>query len=515
MPEPKFSELEDLDGFLRKRAGGSQASSKLSQLSPGVRSIASESSGRPSMIGFDFLGSAHSSQRFATPVSFGRNAHKPVDERLAFLPGDECLAPVDHDLGFIVDAEGNMIELGEPELPPLLGDEPITPVAPQQGQFSASRRDNLVVLPSEGLVILGEEPLPDAEALETQNRVGNTQENSNGSQAPRPARRRRQRKAGIFLDNSATFFPKAVIRDWGANYVEISKAASLQGLLAVKPARARSNAIHFIFGTGIWDIGQDTGLPGIKHPLAELFTGDTLRDNVFGVPDIEMARSSTPGTSRRRTAAEAFEEEEGRRVRQRSEEGEIVLPDIDVALEVGRDGIQAVDPHSSMMPWSRQGSNVPGSAVKDQQKSRSASVTSLLPKGSVVPDIERFSDPHFPSDNFAGAEGPHSSSVSQVGFDDSQWKRANVEQAAEDFLAYAVDHAKRIGYVEDKTAWVSFEDLVVPERDRKGAAAQGFYHVLSLAMMGRIKVWQQDGQEQFGRIDVGVNVEDDFNEGGF
>lgn len=510
MPDADLSRLEDLDAFLRQRAGGSQASSKLSQLSPGERSLASLSSGRNS-VGFDFLGSSHSSQRFGTPASVGREPLKPLNERLALLPDDEGLAPVDNDLGFMVDAEGNVIELGEPELPPLLGDDPIAPVIPQQEHLGMEGQ-NFHGLQDEGLVIMGEEPLPDAEALDTQIHAEGARQNGNGTQAPQPARRRRQRKAVNFLDDGATFFASTVIRGWGENYAERAEAASLPSL-AVMPSKAKSNAFHLTFGAGIGNVGQETGLPGVKHPLTEFFAGDALRDNVFRVPDIEVPRSSTPEGRRRRSAAEAFgEEDEERRVRRRSEEGGIVFPDADPLVEMGRDDVQAADPHSSMMPWSRAGSNVPDSAAKPAQRSRSASVTSLLPKGTVVPDIERFSDPHLPSDNFPCGL-PHSSSIgdgrSDINVDDSQWLRAEVEGAAQDFLAYAAEHA-RLGDVEGRTGWVSFEELVVPGRDGKGAAAQGFYHVLSLATRGRVRVRQGIA---FGGIDVGVEIGETGNLG--
>lgn len=502
LPDGDLSRLEDLEAFIRKRAGPSQASSRLSQLSPGNNSLASESSHR-SMVGFDFLGSAHSSQRFATPASLGTDAHKPLGERLALLPDDEGLAPVDGDLGFMVDDEGNVIELGEPELPPLLGNDLMLPDVQQQGHVTGAQHNQQVV-PSEGLVIMGEEPLPDAEALDAQNRAEVAEQNGNAAQAPQPARRRRGRKAGNLLDDGPTFLPKTLIREWAANYVQSTEAASLQNL-AVGPAKARSNALHFTFGAGIGNIGQETGLPGVRHPLAEFFAGDTLRDNVFGVPDVEVLRSATPEGSRRRRASEAFEEEEeGRRVRHRSEEGEFVIPDFDVPGEMGRNANQAVDPHSSMMPWSRQGSNVPGSAVKNPQRSRSASVTSLQ-KRSAVPDIERFSDPHLPSDNFAG--GAHSSSLGELRSqheDDSQWVRAEVERAAGDFLAYAAEKARGVGNVDGGDGWVSFEDLVVPGREGRRAAACGFYHVLALATRGRVRVWQEG--VAFGRIEVGVEV---------
>ncbi|KAL2111075.1 hypothetical protein VUR80DRAFT_334 [Thermomyces stellatus] len=458
------------------------------------------------MVGFDFLGSAHSSQRFATPASLERDAQKPLNERLAFLPGDEGLAPVDNDLGFVVDAEGNMIETGEPELPSLLGDDMIMSMGEQQGQFTAGNQRNLNVVPSEGPVIMGEEPLPDAEALDTQIRAGNAQQRGDGTHAPQRVRRGRPRKVVSFLDEGATFFPKSVIRDWSENYAQTSEEAARQRR-TIGWAKARNNAFHFTFGAGIGNIGQGLGPSGMKHPLAEFFTGDTLRDNVFGVPDIEMLRSVYLNGSRRRKAAEAFEEEEeGRRVRQRSEDSQIVLPDVELPLELGRDN-QAMDAHSSIMPWSRQGSNVPGSAAKNAQRSRSASVTSHMQRGTVAPDIERFSNPHYPFDNVAAARA-HSSSIGDmrsVNEDDSQWVRAQVAQAAQDFLAYAIDYVKMGGRVEGETGWVDFEKLVVPGRDRKEAAAQGFYHVLSLATGGRVKVWQ-DGREAFGRIELGVEL---------
>lgn len=501
MPDADLSRLEDLDAFLRKRAGGSQASSKLSQLSPGERSIASLSSGNHS-VGFDFLGSSHSSQRFATPASAGREPLKPLNERLALLPDDEGLVPMDNDLGFMVDAEGNVIELGEPELPPLFGNDPIAPAILQQEQLGMEGQ-NLHGQQDEGLVVMGEQPLPDAEALDTQVH-GSARPNGSGTPASQPARRRRRRKAANFLDQHATFLATTVIRGWGEHYVERAEAARVPSL-AVMPSKAKSNAFNLTFGTGIANVGKDMGLPGMKHPLAEFFAGEALRDNVFRIPDIEVPRSSTPEGRRRRTAAEAFEEEDGeRRVRRRSEDG-LVFPDADPLVEMGRDDVQAADHHSSMMPWSRQGSNVPGSAVKPAQRSRSASVTSLLPKSTVVPDIERFSDPHLPSDNFLGGL-PHSSSIgegrSEVNVDDSQWLRAEVEGAARDFFAYAAKHA-RVGNVERGIGWVGFEELVVPGRDGKGAAAQGFYHVLSLATRGRVKVRQEVA---FGEIVVGVEV---------
>ncbi|SPN99962.1 uncharacterized protein DNG_02814 [Cephalotrichum gorgonifer] len=513
MPNIEFSQVDNLDDFLRQRARASQGSSKLSQLSPGDHSIASSSSGPRDMVGFDFLGSAQSSQRFATPASFGGASNKPLGERLALLPDEDGLVPMDNDLAFAFDADGNLVEMGDSELPPLLGDDPIVPVAWEHGQPGVERQGNAEVVPPEDQFIMNEDPLPDAEALETKALAERTHQNGEGPLVPAPARRGRKPKTGTFLDRGATSLPKSVIRGWAENYAQVPEAAYLKGL-TVGPSKAKINAFYLTFGAGIANVGQDMGLQGVNHPLAEFFAGDALRDNVFGVPEIELPRSASAEGSRRRSASEAFDDEvEERRIRRKSDEDEFIFPDGEIALEMGRDANQGVEHHSSAMPWSRQGSNVPGSAAKNVQRNRSASVNSQLARRGAIPDIERFSDPHLPSDNFAGVGLPPSSSVagefSGLNLDegDSQWVRAEVEQAAGDFLAYATDYIQKVGRVEGETGWVEFDKLLVPGRDGKSAAAQGFYHMLSLATRSQIKVKQEGGgREAFGRIEVGIEV---------
>ncbi|CAI4211198.1 unnamed protein product [Parascedosporium putredinis] len=264
------------------------------------------------------------------------------------LPSDDDIfAPFDGGFGFEVDAEGNLIELGEPDLP-LRGPGSGVPDMPPQEDFQLQFEDSLH--PSHGgapmdtdAMMLGEPLLPDAEAFPSgDQRAGGQQ--SREIRGPRASKDstitgRRRRKAKVcFVDEAPTQISDYEYKKLGV--------------------RGR----------------------GTRRTASEAFSHEA--ENTRRV--------------RRKTADQ---EDQGLN-------DEILLPEgDDVQPEVGRRAHSITEARSSSgAPWSRQGSMVPGSSVKSAagRRSRQVSASPLVSRGTAIADIERFNDQNFPADDYAG-----------------------------------------------------------------------------------------------------------------
>lgn len=433
------------------------------------------------------------------------------------------------------DADGNLVEVPEPELPPLPQGEEYTQI-PREGQLKERERN---APEKDMMVFMEEEQLPEVEASH-QNIRPNIQDpytiqnpDMNAGEAAASSMRTRCRKIQNFFDEQ-TEICTAELRDREVAYGERMDAAvaakNRKGTLATNPKTAKKNAFLLTVGFGINNVGAPTGIRGVDSPLAKFFAGGALGNAIFGVPNIDYLRASPEG-NRRRSASEAFgeeEEEEGeeeRRVRSKTggepEQGLIAGQEEDgISFEAGREQPVALPEHPSStgMPWSRHGSAVPSSAIKMRHGAGSNLMSDPPVRGSQG-DFERLaSDGGIPihSDGFMQLASQHSSldlaggtPFLQFQHDsinaDSQLIHAAADRASEEFLGYATEEARQSGKEEEGRTWVSFEKLAEPGIHSKEVAAKAFYYTLALATKDRIKV-KQAGGSQFGEVFLGLTV---------
>lgn len=188
----------------------------------------------------------------------------------------------------------------------------------------------------------------------------------------------------------------------------------------------------------------------------------------------------------------------------------------DSGLEVGMNAPGAMDDrHSStMMPWSRANSIIPGSSIRGSAKKGSvkAAPSPLFGRGSVVDSIERHSDAGFGSDDLGGQIPSMGSDIMEgleFGFE-TQGSGTNLDTSSQQFLNYAMDLAEKSpkGTNKHGRRWIEFEQLANPGIHDKQVAAQAFLHVLSLATMNAVSVHQDDAEslKPFGAIHIGIRA---------
>ena len=521
-----------------------ESASKFSQMTPlhGLSNRFNTNESQATYLGLDIPSSSHSAGTFRLPSGlgrqsspFGKNSHHQ-DEMPDFVPfQQEELDPI-AGIGLEFDGDGNLIDIIEPsqELPPLFDD---ARQAPQTTPSNNARQSQLQVQEQEDLLAFGEEPvLPDVEGFippaavkqRISSETGTTQTTTETEQATAHAKRQQPQKMSRMIDDDIRI-SRNDFRQWHEDYTEKMLLARKKQLNSTWP-QARKNATSFLFTNGIADVGLFYKVAGFDHPLASEFCGTSLSARLSGrEPESIDIKSS----SHRRKSDEAFEGEEdaneGRNVRQRTydpaETGRgtqaqdfhhAVYGD-DYIPEFGMDAAQPLEDHhsSSLMPWSRQGSAVPGSSVRGPGSAQKPSAApSPLLHGNITfgGSIERHSDPVG-----KGGDDMHSMDSSldieplPLDFDAAH---AGLDTASQDFLGYAV---KRIlaeaqepdtERLQQTHRWIDFADLASPERHSKAIAAQAFMHILSLATKGAISVTQDMGEEMqpSGAIRIGVDV---------
>lgn len=469
--------------------------------------------------------------------------------------GDDELGPP-ADWGFHVDEDGNVIESAAVG-PAILGEE--AEPFPMQ---SIEGGDNLppFVAPQSNIdkqgdvIMMDEQPLPDVEALpQAQHDDQRAYEQTSPEADKHGATTQRKRKRKVFHADERLEISRNVLRDW--QHPEVYKRN------CCKPKRtqtsvteARKNAIHLTFGLGLANIGQNLGVPGMIHPLAVQYSGDSLFTAMTGLKVFHDPEKG--GRKRARSASEEIDdsEGEGRRVRPRLEDqgavehaqqyqgrGDQIGDNVfclgnygfDQLSEVGRERQSALEDHySSARPWNRNSSLVPGSSARGQQPqfSRDQPSSPLNKRAGSVQDIIRYSDGGGGFDlGFGGVAGDSNGSGSDQGFlpmpaegdnndpnpqQGSQYAREFLDREGANFLAYMEQTIAESGErrhdedFEKQRKWVAFDDAFVPARTERATAAQAFYHVLGLVTKGRMVVEQRSTvQDPFGEIHVGVKID--------
>lgn len=521
----------------------------------------------PAGVHFIDLNIRHSSSQDSLgiiPPLFGGKQQNKDDLDLEMSFGEEEVLPFE-DFGLQVDADGNLVEQLEPELPPHPQSEgAITGEAAQKvGSAPAFPDDEAMVFPGDDdQILIGEDPFIEAA-------VGQAQEGPQQSEVPLPSeelissdepQHTKQRKKRIIkriAPDVATHVSREEFKGWSEHY--IARVVEARGLHhQVTAAQAKKNAYNLTFGMGVMGIGVLNTIPGMNHPLAQFFAGDELKAIVMGDVDVaaEEQDEEHARSSRRRSASDAFGEDDDvfveRQVRPRTAEPESEGQDpqlgrsapeqdgqvIDDPMmmfgddlpEIGREhpGSAMSDHHrSSNAPWNRPSSVIPSSVRS--QRGREAGVhgvenSPLVGRGSILADDPRFNEGDVMSFGYDGLEhnandaANEHSSLSEFGAaaeastqeaNTSQFMRNALDREGRNFLGFVERVAVERGdqdKEEENRRWVEFDSLFEEQDLTRPVAAQAFLHVLALATKGQITVKQEGIEEKvaYGNIYVGV-----------
>lgn len=532
------------------------SSSKFAQMTP-LATAGSQGSLSPhhrsALINLELPPSSQSAASCRLPSDFGRlsplfgKSIHHSDSMAKFQPFGDDEFPSISGIGFEFDADGNLISIldqePEPELPPLPAP---TNTTSNFGLQQVMKDDQILVFgEEENLLDFGDQVLQNTNGIpknayvqqpaELQPQVAERTEIGTDQVSAKMARSRRINSHAV-LDEKITVSSRE-LRDWTENYVE--NAASLrqqQRKTTTTPGQAKKNAMALLYDYGVARVGAYHQAEGLIHPLAADFTGISFKAHIQGKEPDEIEQPEPVKRGRRRKSDEAFESEHGadeRNTKQRViEEFELgrggnhdeayIMFDDNSVPEIGMDAAPPMDDRhsSSMMPWSRPGSAVPGSSVRGSAQKPKAAPSPLLGRGSTLSAIDRHSDPAEP---FFGMDdfGSHDSSfelggpVGPLDYDRdnaTQFSTQGLDVTSQDFLGYVSEQAAKTGvvYSQDKKhrQWIEFKELAEPITHPRAVAAQAFLHVLSLASKNVISVHQEGAaaMQPFGAIHIGINA---------
>ncbi|KAI0886241.1 Rec8 like protein-domain-containing protein [Annulohypoxylon maeteangense] len=533
---PKF----DLDALAASQAT-QKTSSQMSPLDSTIL-LGSHTSQSPAP-GYDIQFDFHHSSSPGPPGSPGglqglSSARKPEREQ-RMLPEDDIFGGAG-DWGMEIDEHGNIIEVEEPAI--VQDDFDLPPFPAMEGGIQErlnAEQQKQPAVDDEGDVIMTDNAqqagdVATAHPPSEHHNAFLSDDHHQQHQAPS----RRKRKPRTLHADAETQISRTAINKWQEDYLVNCGGPKIR---ATGAAKAKANAMLLTFGLGLGNIGRNIGGPGMIHPLALDFSGDSLFTAITG-----LAVHGAP-RGQRRSASESIEDgsEQGRRVRPRLEGDDVQLGRSDDVFaqdgqqlhdspEVGREAQAAMSDHLSSalnMPWNRGSSNIPGSSLRGSAQKGRIPSSPLAGRGNIQ-DIVRFSDAPsldndgggfdfgggFPSDNDAfdgfnlspkGAKhpSPHQSEPQNT----NAWPTLDIE--GKNFLSFMHSAIRENGerrLDEDfdiDRRWVAFDDLFVPRDTNRQTAAQAFFHVLCLTTKGRLQA-QQDGAPQvpFGGIWVGVKM---------
>ncbi|KAL7816350.1 hypothetical protein V8C44DRAFT_322459 [Trichoderma aethiopicum] len=523
--------------------------SNFSQMTPLGTASQSSSSPRhpPALINLQLPPSSQSAASGRIPSDlgnlsplFGKSIHLP-DDMPEFNPFGEDEFP---SVGLDFDGEGNLIGLfdAEPELPPLpVAASPVVSLGlqrvPKQNRASIMQEEeNLLDFGDDAQQVVGAiQSVEGNQPMEDQQQAAETAEGENAQASARMARSRRP-GLNIMLDTSISL-PSSVMKSWSDINRHHLAANLKQQRTTTTLAQAKKNAMALLYEHGVAHVGAYHRKAGLEHPLATEFAGISLKARLQGQEPDEVEQYEPVKRGRRRKSDEAFEGEQGdgdRNTRPRTtEEVELgrgedhnahddahIMFDDNSMPEIGMEAAPPMeDRHSSsMMPWSRPGSAVPGSSVRGSAQKSKVAPSPLFNRGSALGVIDRHSDPAEPLfglDDFGSQDssfqmgGP----VGPLDFDqgnDTQASTQGLDVTSQNFLEYVTEQAEKTGVTHSRDPrnrrWIEFEELADPSTHTKAIAAQAFLHVLSLATKNVVSV-RQDGvaaMQPFGTLRIGI-----------
>ncbi|KAI2778097.1 hypothetical protein F4815DRAFT_494853 [Daldinia loculata] len=526
----------DLDALV----ANSQATNKTSsQMSPFDNTLfsGSGSQGADFNIHFD-LRRSNSPGPQGSPFGLQGLSSSQKPEAAQFVIDQEDEFAGAGDWGMEIDEDGNIIELNEPAI---VQDEmdlpPLPPMEDESQEYVNREQQDQQNVDGEGDIVMMEAALPE---------VGNPlteqpqdEHNPFLDDSPQQAPSRRKRKVHMPIVDEETQLSRTTLREWQREYLDNCGARKGQTGAAQAKAKAKANAMLLTFGLGLGNIGQNLGVPGMVHPLALDFSGDSLFTALTGLGIPEQPR----GRRRRRSATELIkdDEQDERRVKPRldseaDQQGRGIEDDyvfdqdaqvVHSPPEVGRDAQAPMSDHLSSalrLPWNRGSSAVPGSSVRGSAQKGRIPSSPLANRGNIQ-DIMRFSDgPAFGDDGF-DLGGLHSQDDSFDGFQLAEDEVEADEQKKDEWPTIDIEGGNFLSFIDsairengerlqdedfdENRRWVAFDDVFVPRETPRATAAQAFYLTLCLATKGRLEV-QQDGEPNvpFGSIWVGAKLAD-------
>ncbi|KAI0393377.1 Rec8 like protein-domain-containing protein [Xylariaceae sp. FL0594] len=542
MPLPKF----DLDSMVVSQFDTQKTSSQMSP--PVTQFSSSQSLGGAFQVQLD-IDHSSSSAGHASPFHLEglSSARKVDDEPLIFTQDDDDVFGTHGDWGIEIDEEGNIIER---ESSAVVGEEPALPPLPTteaEGAFSSEYQPHFADHDHD---IVQELPLPDAEPLpEPLLEREEHRAFQNDEPVVRPAHSRRRK---ILVDDE-TQLSRKDIRRWQTDYIQ--NCGNFKGTV-VKPRQAKRNAMLLTFGLGIGNIGQSISIPGLVHPLASQYSGDSLFSKITGIP---VANKEKRG--RRRTSTEAMlddQQEDERRVRPRMMERQDgqeqareghhdELQYIEGTFaegrgdEIGREGEHPMSDQlsSALQPWNRGSSAIPGSSIRGVNSAhKGRDLSSPLGRRDNLQEAVRYSDDApgggFSSDGgFGAGVGSAGSSLGNTyeatfGQEEeqpapeltqeqiklqTQELLAKLDAEAREFLRFVQEAVAENGERREdddfdmNRKWLGFDDLFVPRTTMRSTAALAFYNTLCLVTRGDMFV-QQDYPTggAFGPIWLGAKL---------
>lgn len=319
----------------------------------------------------------------------------------------------------------------------------------------------------------------------------------------------------------------ADLADWNANYLQNMRNAAKPKAKLAAAARAKKNAEHYVWGSGLGGIGRDISCAYGSHPF-EMFIGDNLFELITG----KSRQKGKAPKHDRDSGIDDMTQGESRRVRQKTgdfdeeiprgddEDGIFPLGDVDVDVELPREAASALDDQQifSAMPWNsasmRGSSAIPQSGLGslDQAKhgNRMVSASPLHGRGragrlDALKSLESDGDYGLEEDDFA--LGPSSDypdlvvpavtttrvrdALSAEGANfltfviDAITEKRSLAKAAMEGISDALQ-AQAAADVDE----ITFEELLPPRENSKLVACQGLMMVLGLGSKGMLNVRQ-------------------------
>lgn len=343
--------------------------------------------------------------------------------------------------------------------------------------------------------------------------------------------RRKPRAARALPTDRTIELRNADLVNWNTNYLQNMKEATRLKAKVIATSRAKKNAEHYVWGSGLGGIGKAfLGARG-SHPF-DIYIGDKFFELVTGL-------------SRQRGKAEKHDrdsgiddatQDESRRVRQKTTnfEGEIPRgiddenffpPDSDdVEVELPREVATALDDQQifSAMPWNmsasiRGSSALPrsglGSLDHGRRGNRLVSASPLLGRGQaswieMLQCLESEGDYSLGEDDFAlpGISSDYPEPV--VPFQTSTSVRDALSAEGANFLAFVIDaiaekrsrtqiamknlsdalQAEAAADIDE----ITFGELLAPDDNTRLIACQGLMMVLGLGSKGMLHVHQSE-----------------------
>ncbi|PBP26400.1 putative Rad21/Rec8 N terminal domain-containing protein [Diplocarpon rosae] len=211
--------------------------------------------------------------------------------------------------------------------------------------------------------------------LSDEDRVFDVSEDSSVS-AEAPLRKTKAKKVKTIEFDSSSALTNSAINQWQKSYTENMAVGTTARVKHQATARAKKNAFHYVYGSGISGVGDGIGSSKLASPLA-IFSGAALLAKIIGKPASlpepkkRLARAAPDNddfpNKRHREDEVARGDEDHERVFNMDDDQH--LRSHEHSIEVGRDARSTLAEHPpSAMPWNM------SSSLHSHQRGQSSSI---------------------------------------------------------------------------------------------------------------------------------------------